>query len=254
MKNRMIFLVLLVVLFNQCFVVNASDDRPFYIHTCSVDPNILFEMINLKLPEEGHTLTRFDCIKLIVESQYNKKDQYSEDKLNSIIEKSWKFKFEDWNEMTLEEKNIVFFARDFWIFFGEEHDGKLYANLDEPLTYYQALIFLMRWYYDNCYALCESPTRYDWDGMHTNWLDYAEMIGILYGRIPNEIVPINATTLNITEAFKLSIEQKKNEPISLDDFKDFLCNTLLAPTYDVEYRRLQQSSILNKVFLLKIRY
>ncbi len=212
---------------------------------CSVDVSFIMDFLDYDSQFFDKEITRKDCLLLIEQCERRDESIIPNDKLLDFLS-SYNMKLEDWDSLTLEEKNLVFYARQDGIFMGEEKEGKLYANLDEPLTYYQAIVFFMRWYNLNCIVLNRDNAT--WGNMHKNWLDYAEDIGILYGRIPNFVYQYAYCTMNVPEAEKAYIEQRKDMPISKDDFQCFFYNTITAPTYSDGYKRLSQNSIINMLF------
>ena len=251
LKKVISLLMILIFLFTNAGVIAADGEDPnVYLKKTSFSNQVIKYLLNDLniISEDYEEITRGDCLEIIVNLKnmltLNKPEFYTEESLIARLKLRKKFPIADWDSLTLEEKNILDAAMTRSVFYGEEKDGELYANFDEPITYYEALSFLLRWYYDQCLLLW----RIDSSELNQNWLDYAESTGILYGRIPDYVDKCAVTIVKIPKAEKERIRRNSQEIVPPEEFYGFLWNMLMAPTYYDEFTRLWQDSMINKVF------
>ena len=257
LKKVISLLIVLIFLFsNAGEVVAANRETPEVDmqKTFLSDQVIVYLLKEFNIISEDYEeITRGDCLEIMVKignrtALKKEPESYTDEQMIHTLKLLKKFPIADWDSLTLEEKNVLYTAVIRKIFYGEEKDGELYANFDEPITYYEALSFLLRGYQYQCFVFLEiSPEE-----LNQNWLDYAESTGILYGRIPAYVDQYAYTIVKIPQAEKERIRKNSQEIVPPEEFYGFLCNMLFAPTYYSQYTWLGQSSMINVLISRKL--
>lgn len=257
LKKVISLLMIFIFLFSNIGVVIAEDEDPnFKMEKTFLADQIIIYLLNdlniIDINDNDGEITRGDCLKIIANIKNlitrGEPDFYTEESLIYRLKQRGKFPIADWDSLTLEEKNILDLTMTRSVFYGEEKDGELYANFDKPITYYEALSFLLRWYRYQCLLLWEI----DKDELNSNWLDYAESTGILYGRIPDFVDRCAHSIVKIPQAEKERIRNNSQEVVPPEEFYKFLCNMLFAPTYYDGYTILTQGSMINHLITRKL--
>lgn len=254
---KVISLLMIVFILSNIGVVIAKDEEPeFEMKKSFLSDQVMMYLLkdlNVISSNENVTeITRGDCLKIItnLETLMIRDDPtfYAEENLVARLKLRNQFPIADWDSLSLEEKNILDRTMTRSVFYGEEKDGELYANFDQPITYYEALSFLLRWYRYQCLL----SWRIEKEELNVNWLDYAESTGILYGRIPDFVDQCTHTKVKIPEAEKERIRKSSQDVVPPEEFYRFLCNMLFAPTYDDDFTTLTQDSMINHLLARKM--
>lgn len=74
----------------------------------------------------------------------------------------------------------------------------------------------------------------------------------MYGRIPDFVDQCTHTKIKIPEAEKERIRKSSQDVVPPEEFYRFLCNMLFAPTYDDDFTRLTQDSMINHLLARKM--
>lgn len=244
-KKLIAFLLAIIFLFSNMGAVVAREKT--YVNSSSVSDYVIMYLLKELdiISEEKDVITRGTCLDMLVKVKESEKF-YPEEGIRNIMNLYKVPIVQDWDSLTISEKNTLFVAGREKIFFGEENNGELYANLDKPLTYYEAISFLLRCYYSECSIL-----EIEIEELNSNWIEYAEDAGILFGRIPDFVEKYPWGWPSPTRAKIEQILSKSADPIPSEEFYCMFYNMLTAPFYTPMYRLLIQGSILNSVILRK---
>ena len=248
-KVKSCFLLLLIS-FASIFpagMIHAAND-PYFNESSVTSPTIQWILSELGMGDvqEG-PITRGYCLELMVRMT-EKINVFSAEKATSYMKSRKRPIPNDWEELNDYQKTVLCLAVDNDIFYGEKKAEGVYVEWDRPITYYEALAFMIRCYYDKCFVLGNQVT---FEELNQNWLDYAEDIGILYGRIP-DFIKSDSYLSQGPYANKNKIMQKSNQEIEPKSFYHFLYHLLTVPYYnrvDRETLLLVQSCFLDNLYL-----
>lgn len=150
---KVISLLMIIFILSNIGVVIAKDEEPeFEMKKSFLSDQVMMYLLkdlNVISSNENVTeITRGDCLKIItnLETLMIRDDPtfYAEENLVARLKLRNQFPIADWDSLSLEEKNILDRTMTRSVFYGEEKGGELYANFDQPITYYEALSFLLR--------------------------------------------------------------------------------------------------------------